>query len=393
MNAVVSFLRQFVLRPLVVIPLTFVVLLLILAGWPILAAVLYYDLPLSAVTLPVWGGLVALACGYGAARVLLLHPVFDPAYRRWLATTPWSPRHPLPKGPLHLAWPDLLVVATLAGLCGALSTTSEVGSVMSTLAPVSAFTLGLSLGWTSANYLTGEKGIAHLTLAAGVLLAALPLPNEFLMLVPLAMAVLAWRGIRRGLERFPWTSATLDAKVRRAKDIAKAGWPYRHLLGEDAEFVTDWKSALIEAALVGGLVWLCASTFPQGELTEDLAGSRGFALLMVSYAALARVGYYGSAVCDHLCWGRRLATRQPVIWKHDQIIVIPVLAVLLAWFMPGWLMIGLGTSTAVGFAGTLSVTYFVLRGVGRRVETLRLEGVHSKFGRFNTKNHFEPLGT
>src|SRR5581483_311327 len=37
---------------------------------------------------------------YGGHRVATFHPGCDVDYRQWLESTPWTPRHPLPMGPL-----------------------------------------------------------------------------------------------------------------------------------------------------------------------------------------------------------------------------------------------------------------------------------------------------
>src|SRR5262249_39312255 len=73
-----------------------------------------------------WGAPVELYVGnlllhvgaliYAAYRVFSFHPAFNAAYHTWLATTPWTSRHPLPVGPLHLVVQDLLVLLFLAGL-------------------------------------------------------------------------------------------------------------------------------------------------------------------------------------------------------------------------------------------------------------------------------------
>ena len=55
--------------------------------------------------------LVLLACLlYGGFRVVAFHPLFQPAYRQWLATTPWTSRQPLPLAPVHIVWQDVVVL-------------------------------------------------------------------------------------------------------------------------------------------------------------------------------------------------------------------------------------------------------------------------------------------
>ncbi|OYW17107.1 MAG: hypothetical protein B7Z55_13195, partial [Planctomycetales bacterium 12-60-4] len=48
---------------------------------------------------------------YGAHRVLTFHPANDPDYRQWLECSPWTPRMPLPMGPVHLVLQDFVILA------------------------------------------------------------------------------------------------------------------------------------------------------------------------------------------------------------------------------------------------------------------------------------------
>ena len=56
-------------------------------------------------------GLAAvIMAAYGVFRVAAFHPVFRPKYRGWLEQTPWTGRKPLPLGPIHLVWQDVVVL-------------------------------------------------------------------------------------------------------------------------------------------------------------------------------------------------------------------------------------------------------------------------------------------
>ena len=57
-------------------------------------------------------GIAGLA--YGLFRAWYFNPCMFLGYGDWLQTTPWTPRQPLPWGPLRLCWQDLLVLGIVA---------------------------------------------------------------------------------------------------------------------------------------------------------------------------------------------------------------------------------------------------------------------------------------
>ena len=57
--------------------------------------------------------LFAVCVIYGLARVVAIHPIWNPGYQTWLESTPWTVRQPLPLGPVELVWEDGLIVGLL----------------------------------------------------------------------------------------------------------------------------------------------------------------------------------------------------------------------------------------------------------------------------------------
>ena len=52
--------------------------------------------------------LVIASALYGYYRVRAFHPFYSRQYWQWLCLTPWSIDKPLPTGPVHLIWADLI---------------------------------------------------------------------------------------------------------------------------------------------------------------------------------------------------------------------------------------------------------------------------------------------
>ena len=49
------------------------------------------------------------ALAYGVFRAIVFNPFWRLAYREWLLATPWQHPQPLPLGPVHLVWQDLVL--------------------------------------------------------------------------------------------------------------------------------------------------------------------------------------------------------------------------------------------------------------------------------------------
>ena len=68
----------------------------------------------AAKALRVQGVILAAGClAYGYARAHLTHPAANPAYYRWLSTTPWTPGRRMPFGVPVLTWQDLPILAAV----------------------------------------------------------------------------------------------------------------------------------------------------------------------------------------------------------------------------------------------------------------------------------------
>ena len=63
-------------------------------------------------------GFAALfATAYTVYRLAAFHPALRPGgYYKWLSGTPWTSAKPLPLGPIHLVWQDVLLVGIVVGV-------------------------------------------------------------------------------------------------------------------------------------------------------------------------------------------------------------------------------------------------------------------------------------
>lgn len=145
---------------------------------------------------------VTFAVLYGVLRACSFHPVFQEEYRWWLASTPWTYKLPLPLGPVHLVWQDLVFVipATLIAWGSNVSLVLAIPVVFLTVYTV-MITAGL--------FLTGERWIGFFIVFAmgfGALFTQVALmsgePIWPTLAVIAAIYLLSRWGLHRSLVRF-----------------------------------------------------------------------------------------------------------------------------------------------------------------------------------------------
>ncbi|MCA9232074.1 MAG: hypothetical protein KDA57_15605 [Planctomycetales bacterium] len=356
-------------------------------GVPIGIMVFTHDIPIVLLSWPIVGIVIGVAMLYGAIRVLLYHPVFDSDYSKWLATTPWEPELPLPKGPIHLVWGDGVIVAVLCGLSTLLSFSIPEDAWLYAIGPALSFAAAIAITWTLANLATGQTAHVWCALFAPCLLGLLGLPVSGIIFCPFVVAAIAWHGVHHSLKRFPWGNTTAS-KLWEDKSQALIGWPYRNLLLQSGDFHVNFRRAVLESSLAAGWAWYWIESMRKSDSQGDLDAE----MVAVGFGTLAivgvRLGGYGAAICSHLCWGQRVANRQWIVPRHDQIFLVPILMVVVGSVVPWALHIGLGVSVAVSCGIGLGLVVLLGRGVGPSVRELELTGVHSRFGALDQSKRF-----
>lgn len=334
---------------------------------------------------PLIGCVSALGLGYGLARVMAFHPIFDEEYRQWLATTPWTPRHPLPKGPLHLISFDWLFVGCLVVLATIMTLFTETPQWLFVLGPLLAFALGLAGAWTLANWGIADSRFPYCTLAVPIVLAAPPIPVEFFALAPPLMAWIAWLGVKDSLEKFPWRGASSKA-VWPTKIV---GWPFAALLRPVKDEIRTTELRALAEALGAAICIVVVSRFiDESDPSEAASGVSVIAGLGGMLGALAKATPSFQVVCADFCWGQRVATGRWLVPKHDQIFVAPFLMLLVGFTMP-WITMNLfGFSATLAFATATALLIFIARGMGPDIEELHYTGVHRMSGSLGPSKDF-----
>jgi hypothetical protein len=140
--------------------------------------------------------LIAAALAYGLWRVASFHPFYRPAYAEWLQQLPWTSRHRLPAGPIHLAAQDVIVASVLAAAMH--STAWPRQWIPAAILAGHSAAIGLATFWT------GPRPVAYVIgLLLGFVLLFMKDANIALAAAG-SSSLVAHAAIRSSLARFPW---------------------------------------------------------------------------------------------------------------------------------------------------------------------------------------------
>jgi hypothetical protein len=319
--------------------------------------VLYVERQLGRVLdLPIRPGRLLLITGavlLGANRVRRFHPYFQPDYLRWLKSTPWTVRKPLPAGSVELGLEDLPAL-------GGLILLSAIQPQTRSIELIDAFLFSHTAVLVATFWRTG---VARFGYCAALFLGFVPQlwGRPWLDLAVLgAIYLFVHEGLWKALARFPWptegAAADMRAEALEERHGPLCGWPYDRLLRDVR--TANWigrTDALLISMLLGWWSYSLDSWFPQlVSPPAVLSGSMG--PLVVSRFLLYRRGY-----APPISLAGRLATFRWIIPGYDQIFLGPVLVVLgmaLAVALGAWSGLGprVSSAMAVSFLVLLALT-------------------------------------
>ncbi|MDB5390278.1 MAG: hypothetical protein JWM11_5924 [Planctomycetaceae bacterium] len=267
---------------------------------------------------------------YGIYRVNEFHPLAKPDYRRWLETTPWTWRNPLPGGPVLLVPQDVVVLALLMGL-------NRDFSFQTLYIPVAFLSFYLA-NLMAINWLLGEWQLAYSTgfgLGLGGLVFRRP---DYLLLIDLACYLLTRIAVQRSFRNFPWDDshqpcAPIEAsKLKGDSANHRLGWPYDSLTPAKLRIGFRLHDAICFAVLLGW--WHLTLLWGADERVRFLI----IALPLIAYVGipLLRVfPYFYMHRSPIDVWGR-IANSWWVIPKFDCVWIAPLSALMLNFLLLGW---------------------------------------------------------
>jgi hypothetical protein len=333
---------------------------------------------------------------HGIVRVTSFHPAWNAEYLKWLVTTPWTNEKPLPLGPVELVWEDGITIGSII--------------LLSSLLPeprapqlLCAFLLSNLAALIVTFWLARTRVIGY-TSAFGLGLAVWYSHQPWICLgLATAVYVLAYEGLRRGLDRLPWDASRyrrgipgiiIAAEPDSEKSNSKAdldrfmngdlttvglsgepcGWPFDRLMREVLRDrgISRW-DATIGCALGGWWAYVGASFIPDG---QNRIGVLLFGLMITTTIChLVRLGIYIQGYRSPLSFVGRIATGRWIIPGYDQVYIAP-LATLFAGAATAGLLIVCGLPPDVGLAAGLATTALVALIAPPRLRRWRLTGHH-----------------
>ena len=310
----------------------------------------FYQVSAEFISKPFVACLQAAAFALGIWRACF-HPVVHDKYCNWLATTPWTPRHPLPLGPWHPIAADYLVLAFLSAVSYLIAWVFNlpISLWLVTLGPFLLFATSLTLFWISNNLALNQTKNAYLTISIPVFFAVIGIPTTYLVFCPVIMAVISGYGVQQSLDSFPWDEKYLDEgyQYHSEKSFKIIGWPYRELLRTPQDMTTTKVRASVESIITGCWAGLLLSWIEKGNPNEDMSIFMMLIGIVVLWVSCFKIGRSSSAICSQLCWGQRLANRRWVIPAHDIIFLAPALIALIGTTLPAILYNGLEISLPI----------------------------------------------
>ncbi len=262
-------------------------------------------------------GSIALGC----YRVAGFHPLFRPNYRRWLMTTPWDVKKPLPLGPIGLVPQDAVALGILILLGMYQGRTRSLGLINTFL-----FTHVLFL--VATFWKTWVPGFGYVT---AMLLGFVPQvwSRPWITLGLLAgIYLLAREGLWRALAHFPWASDGSPADPGRDDQAdLLCGWHFdrfhRDISTAQRANVAD---AVLSCMLGGWWLYNLASLIPAPDGREAILTIALCSSVLISF--WARLMLYTSGYRPPMsAWGR-IRTLRWIIPGYDQVFVGPLLTLV-----------------------------------------------------------------
>jgi hypothetical protein len=345
-------------------------LLYVLADGVMLAAAVFFEHRFSFHMYVPWLSqyVLLLGCGLlGFYRIVAIHPVFQAEYRHWLEASAWSARKPLPAGPVHLVWQDvvvLLLIGTLALRYPHFPPTEFIIVFLFTYLIGAAIVLALLRAWVLPYAVAfGMGGV--------VLVPHKPLAVCAIFLV---LYVIAWIELRRTLRDFPWNLGRWEAFLRSGsmKNQQRQrllGWPFQSLSPEKTAPSMPLHHALLISLLAG---WWVRVHFLVDSVPDDAEMPYWMVLVIGSFC---RVVIYCSGYLPPLNLAGRVFRMRWIIPGYDKIFLAPAIVLSVGYILPRVLLRNGWEASAVYPLGMVIILLLLFL-LGPNLRAWRLTGSH-----------------
>lgn len=289
--------------------------------------------------------ILVLVAVFAVFRVIAFHPLCRPEYRDWLKMTPWKKGTPLPLGPVHPFWADVLLVGAAAMLLAdPRQLLGPPGFRPSPLTAVMMFGMIHAAAVSVVVWLTQPRSLAYIT---WFLLA---LAIQVRQTTPMAAAVamlLGWLAALYGLNLswniFPW-NATIDWGTRLKNrwnalqnqktgavddqispdrvPASELGWPFSVMSPWVPPASFSKPEQLLICVLIGWWMRALMIQIPDKEFVIGIGG------IIVGYGTIilvfVKVSFYGSNLSSPIGFWGRILTLRWIIRGYDKVILAPL---------------------------------------------------------------------
>jgi hypothetical protein len=320
------------------------------------------------------GMLVFGLLAYGAYRAFAFHPYFRNGYRKWLESTPWNWRRPLPVGPARPVWEDAVIVAAMSAPAWYFG---DFGPLATFCIPLGSYLMALSLTFPA----TGAWGFHILTMfTVGLAVRFWDRPPTYYTTAILLAWAFGTVGLGRSLKHWPWVSAVPEIEVQRLDKLVNAqienllGWPYDRL-GPRSDKPTTWRSTLDAFfACVIATWWFYAilgiapeqGRFPMAVMVT---------MYVLMFTVINRISKYVVGYAPPLSMVGRIGRFRPFLPSYDQVFIAPITAIFAVAAGP-WLLRPTGLQVDATASISLGVAMIALFIGGPDRRRWQLTGKH-----------------
>jgi hypothetical protein len=227
-------------------------------------------------------------------------------------------------GPIHIVLQDVLVVAALAALMHEPQTSPWYLPLF--------FLFANLLGLAATFFPLGQVWTGYAVAFGLGLVVALWGDPTTAVGASVALYLVAFLGLRRSLEAFPWTgvksSADLQREVQeRLQSKRRLGWPFDWLAPHASECRISLRDGTMLSLLAGWWCYVILSRVTNPMAVEPVAGMFSLVILV---APLIRLIVYVSYFRSPLGLWARFWTGRWIIPRYDRVFLVPLCGVLWA---------------------------------------------------------------
>jgi len=303
--------------------------------------------------------LVVASAFYALYRVLNFHPFYSRKYREWLCLTPWSIEKPLPKGPIHLIWADLITLVPLTILAYSNFSTAV-------LVPFIVF-LSVYLVMICITFVADRASLVVLCLFLAPF-TIYPFANRyFAALVLMLIYIICRVGLRQFFRGFPWNTKYWKAdKELREQAIRQRviGWPFKYL-----NVYGTYEISILGAFILSLLLTWWLHVFFGDPLFI------GLSIMLSFYIAFSRAVIYAGIYRPPISLLGRIFTGRLIIPRYDKIFIAPICILLAGTLLPFYLH-RLGLGAVWNFELSFFLIFFLAFSLPPNLREWRLTGAH-----------------